>query len=131
MFGIFYLFSDWALLVARIVLAIVFLAHGFPKLKNLKGTGEWMASVGFKPGVFWALVAGVAEFFGGILLLGGFCTQTVAFVLTLQFIVIVIWKIVARHKFVGDLELDLVLLALLLMLLTSGGGVFSFDRWAF
>ncbi|MEK7077245.1 MAG: DoxX family protein [Patescibacteria group bacterium] len=130
-FAIFYLFSDWALLIARVALGILLLAHGFPKLKDLKGTGEWMGSVGFKPGILRATVAALVEFLGGLMLIAGLFVQAVALLLAVQFVVILIWKLFARHKFIGDVELDLVILALVLILLTSGAGMFSLDYSVF
>ena len=53
--------------ILRIVLGVVFVAHGYPKLfKNFSGTAGWFDSIGFRPGKFWALVAGGVEFFGGL-----------------------------------------------------------------
>ena len=43
------LWSEWAIFALRVFVGALFLAHGLPKLKNLKGTGEWFQSVGFKP----------------------------------------------------------------------------------
>ncbi len=127
---IFPLFSDWALLIFRVFLGALFIAHGWPKLKNWKGTKQWFQSAGFKPGWFWATVVGLVEFLGGIALIFGFLTRLVALLLALQFLTIVIWKIFRKEKFVGGpagagWEFDLVLLGAMLVLLTVGGGAYA------
>lgn len=130
---IFPLYSDWALLILRLAVGGLFIMHGWPKLKNWKGTAQWFQSVGFKPGWFWATVVGLLEFFGGIALILGFRTRFVALFFALQFATIVIWKIFRKDKFVGGWEFDLILLAVALTLLTVGGGMYfmpvSYSQW--
>jgi putative oxidoreductase len=125
---IFPLYSDWALLALRLILGGVFVAHGFPKLKNWKGTTQWFQSIGFKPGWLWGTVAGLLEFFGGIALVIGLRTRFAALFLALQFAVIIIWKLARKTPMSGQngWELDLVILGALLALLTVGGGMYSF-----
>jgi putative oxidoreductase len=60
-----------ALLLARIVIGFGLAAHGAQKLfgwyggYGTKGTGEFMASIGFTAGVPMAVLAGFGEFVGG------------------------------------------------------------------
>jgi putative oxidoreductase len=124
-FTLLSLFSDWSLLGLRIVLGIIFLAHGVPKIKNLKQTATWFSSVGFKPGMFWAPLVALVEFFGALLILAGFWVEYVAVVFLVQFVVIIIWKLATRQKLVGNLEVDLLVFGALLILLTMGSGSFS------
>lgn len=130
---IFPLYSDWALLILRLAVGGLFIAHGWPKLKNWKGTTQWFHSVGFKPGWFWGTAAGLLELFGGIALIFGFRTRFVALFFALQFAAILVWKIFRKDKFVGGWELDLVLFAVALTLLTVGGGMYfvplSYSQW--
>ncbi len=69
---------DTGLLILRIVLGVVFIGHGAQKLfgwfggSGLKGTTGWMSSMGLRPAGFWALMASLSEFGGGVLLLLGF-----------------------------------------------------------
>ena len=123
------LWSEWAIFALRVFVGALFLAHGLPKLKNLKGTGEWFQSVGFKPRFFWGTVAALAEFFGGMALILGFFTQVAAAILALQFLVILAWRLKRRDSFVGGWELDLVVLGALFALLTLGGGAYALDYW--
>ena len=68
---------DLALLVLRLVVGFVFFFHGSQKLfgwfsgYGLEATGQWMASIGIPFGTFSALLAGLAEFGGGLALLTG------------------------------------------------------------
>ena len=119
-------YSDWALLFLRFVLGVIFLAHGVPKLRNLKSTGEWMNQSGFRPGWLWAPVVAFAEACGGLALVFGFGTPLAALVLGIQFAVINFWKIFRKEPLVGGFELDLAILAGLLVLLTAGGGAWEF-----
>jgi len=55
----------------------LFVGHGAQKLfgwfggYGLKGTGGWLDSIGVKPGVAMALVAGLGELVGGLLFATG------------------------------------------------------------
>ncbi|HWQ23411.1 MAG TPA: DoxX family protein [Gaiellaceae bacterium] len=66
-----------ALLVLRLVVGGLFVGHGAQKLfgwfggQGLKGTASAFESIGLKPGVPLALVAGLAELGGGALLASG------------------------------------------------------------
>src|SRR5207245_9579024 len=69
---------DAGLLVARVVFGLLMAAHGSQKLfgwfggYGLAGTGGVFESVGFRPGRFFAALAGAGEVFGGFLLALGF-----------------------------------------------------------
>ena len=62
------------------------MAHGAQKLfgwfggYGLEGTGQWMESIGLAPGFLMALLAGSAEFFGGLALIVGLLTRPAALV---------------------------------------------------
>lgn len=131
MFPLLYLFGDGAFLALRAALGAILIVHGVPKFKNLKATGENFAMMGFRPGGFWAFVVAFVEFVGGIALLLGFYTQVVAAFVAVEFAVITIWKIAKKQQFVGGLELDLIILAVALTLLTAGAGAISLDHYFF
>ena len=69
---------DAGLLVARTVFGLVMAAHGSQKLfawfggYGLAGTGGFFESLGFRPGRFFAALAGAGELFGGLLMALGF-----------------------------------------------------------
>ncbi|MEK7607978.1 MAG: DoxX family protein [Patescibacteria group bacterium] len=129
MFPLLYIWDDWGLLALRIALGLVLAIHGIPKLKNIRGTGAWFASEGFKPGMFWAVVVTLLEFFGGIALILGFLSQALAALLVVQFLVILIWKIKKGDSFVGGYELDIFIFATALAILSLGGGSYAVDAF--
>jgi putative oxidoreductase len=61
------------LLVGRLIFGFGFAAHGAQKLfgwfggHGLKGTGGFFQSMGFRPGILFALAAGLGEVGGGLL----------------------------------------------------------------
>ncbi|OAB40829.1 DoxX family protein [Paenibacillus glacialis] len=68
------------LLIIRLVVGLSFMAHGAQKLFGWfggygpKGTGGWMESIGMKPGVVMAVMAGIMELMGGLMLASGLFT---------------------------------------------------------
>ena len=131
MIPILYMYSDIALFFLRVVLGIVFITHGSLKIKDLTKTKDNFASMGFKPAVLLAPVVACAEFGGGVLLLIGFWTQIVALILAIQFVVILFWRIRKKQSLVGGYELDLIILAALILLASAGSLVYSIDGFFF
>ena|SRR3989338_9590172 len=125
----FSFYSDWALALLRIILGVLLLVHGLPKLKDLKATSAGFASMGFKPGAFWGPLVALAEFFGGLALVLGIGTEFAAMVFVIQFAVITAWKIIRRQAFAGGFEIDLLILGAAAILLTQGAGAFSLDKF--
>ena len=72
--------ADIALLVLRLVIGGLLAAHGAQKLFGwfggfgLRATGGYLADLGFRPGVLFATLAGLAEAAGGLLLVLGLLT---------------------------------------------------------
>ncbi|NRS50173.1 DoxX family protein [Brevibacillus sp. HB2.2] len=68
---------DTGLLLIRLVIGLTFAGHGTQKLfgwfggHGLKGTGGWLESIGVKPGVAMAFVAGLSELVGGLMFAAG------------------------------------------------------------
>lgn len=126
--------ADWAPLALRLVLAVVFIVHGYPKLfKDFQGTSSFLAGLGFKPGVFWALVLGVSEFFGGIALLFGAASRVAASLLIISMTVATLtkifkWKSSFSSKEGMGWEFDLLLVAGLVTIFLLGSGNWSIDQ---
>ena len=123
------IFSDWALLLLRLVYGWVFLAHGWPKLKNLKITAQNFEMMGFKPGSFWGPIVAVAETLGGLAVVLGLGTQYAGLVLAFDMLVAALWKVKNGQKLIGGFELDLSLMTIGLILATLGGGSYSLDSY--
>src|SRR6267378_405122 len=66
-----------SLLLLRVVLGIVFLAHGINHVfrgGRIPGTARWFESLGMKPGILHAWLASLTEIGSGALLVVGFLT---------------------------------------------------------
>ena len=117
-------------LALRIPIGIIFVAHGAQKLfgafggYGLEGTGQFMASLGLTPGYLMALLAGSAEFFGGLALLFGVLVRPAAAALVAIFSVHIGHGLfMAKNGY----EYALALLAASISLLLSGAGRLSVD----
>lgn len=123
------LFDFWFIVpfVLRVVLGVIFVAHGFPKLfKKFSETKAFFASLGLRPAVLWTLWIGILEFFGGILLIIGLFVQPIALLLMINMFFAIV--LVARRKgFVNGWEFEFVLLVMALSLLIMGAGAFAID----
>ncbi|MEK7146967.1 MAG: DoxX family protein [Patescibacteria group bacterium] len=129
MIPIFFIYSDLALFVLRLGFAVIFLAHGWPKIKNLQATFKNFNAMGFKPGFFWGFVAAVVEFCGGILIALGLFTQLAAFFLAITMLVAMVWKIKNKHALAGGYEFDLILFLVAIILWTHGAGAYSLENY--
>ena len=121
------LFDNWALLILRVILGLILLIHGWPKIKDLKATSQSFSAMGFKPAMFWGTIVALVEFLGGLALIGGLLVQVVAFLVAIQFIVIIL-KVKRGKGFAGGYEFDLLIIAASLILFTIGGGAFGLDN---
>lgn len=87
---------DLGLLIIRLVIGLTFAAHGTQKLfgwfggYGLKGTGGWLDSIGVKPGVLMALLAGLGELVGGLLFAAGVGTWVGAILIAFTMLVAIV-----------------------------------------
>jgi putative oxidoreductase len=68
---------DTALLIGRLILALVFLAHGIRHIfggGKIAGTARWFESLGMRPGIVHAWFASLTEVGAGVLLILGLLT---------------------------------------------------------
>jgi putative oxidoreductase len=128
--------------VLRLGFGAIFVAHGAQKLfgvwggAGLSGTAAFFQQLGLGPAMPLAVLVGVVEFIGGLLLLAGAFTAIAALALVLDMLV-AIWKVHATHGFFLDwsrapdagfgYEFPLALVAGLLCLALSGPGALSVD----
>jgi putative oxidoreductase len=126
--------ADVGLLLLRLVLGAVGVAHGGQKLFALfggQGAGafaDYLATLGVPAPQVSARLAGAAEFFGGILLAAGLFTRAAAipFAFTMG---VAIWT-VHRHAFFAQntgMEFPLTLGVAALALALTGPGRLSLD----
>lgn len=120
----------------RVGAGAIFTAHGAQKLfgwfggYGLEGTAGWMASIGLEPGYALAVLAGSAEFFGGLLLIVGLLVRPVALVLAVTMAVAIVSVHLENGFFMSNngYEFALGLLVISVGLMLRGAGSFSADR---
>ena len=116
-------FSHFFLNVLRIGAALCFMQHGAQKLFGLLGSAggaEFLSRV-------W--LAGVLELWGGLLIVLGFCTRPIAFVLAGEMAVAYLTSHMPNGFFpvVNRGELALLFMLIWLFIAANGGGGFSLD----
>ncbi|HEY1925332.1 MAG TPA: DoxX family protein [Candidatus Acidoferrum sp.] len=118
-------------LILRVILALIFIYHGYPKLTHTHGNLQGMFVEHGMPGYF-TQVAGVIETIGGTLLLLGLFARPAAFLIALEMCV-AIWKVHSLHGIyaVRDYEFPLALAGACFVVATVGAGPVSIDRFIF
>jgi len=134
--------DNFALTVPRLVLGVVFFAHGAQKMLGWFGGYGFSGTMGFfthqmsipAPLAFLAIAA---EFFGGLGLIVGFLTRVAAFGITVNMLVAIL---MVHHQFglfmnwAGNqkgegIEFHLLVLAISFAIMMMGAGAFSVDGW--
>jgi putative oxidoreductase len=120
-----------ALLVMRLVLGAIMVAHGYGKVfKNLHHFSQMVGGMGLPP--WLGYVASFTELLGGLLLLVGFFTRPAAFAVCVDLIV-AIWKVHWHNGLMGapdrpGYEFPLAAAALAFALIFFGAGPISLDH---
>lgn len=135
------------LMALRLVLAVVFIAHGAHRLFGLfagpavgvggpEATAQILANMGIEPNFMLAVAAGGVALCGGILLAVGWLTRIAAPILTLATLA-ALWKVQLPWGFflnwVGSpdrgqgMEMSIVLIGALVCLTLTGAGEWSID----
>ena len=127
---------DWAILVLRLGIGIMFLAHGLQMDFGLfggpgiKAFSEMLSGLRFVPAIFWAYVGSYTVLIGGLFLIAGIQTRPAA-ALLLIFIVTAAIKVHLSKGFFlsnGGFEYTFVIAAACLALILLGPGKFSIFR---
>jgi len=116
------------LLVLRLVLALIFFSHGYPKVTHsAPGMQAFFAEHGL-PGYF-VYISGVMEVFGAVLLALGVFTRVTALLLAIE-MGVAIWKVHSTGGYlaVHNYEFPLTMLAASFALATVGAGRLSLDQ---
>ena len=121
-------FSLLAPVLLRAILGLVFLNLGSLKLGRERA--GWVSSLnilGIRPAGFFAILLGIAEIIGGLLLIAGAYTQLVALILA----VIAMSELLIEYREESILKRDFVFYLLLtsicISLLLTGAGLYAID----
>ena len=134
--ALFHSNGGFAALVLRVPVGLVLAAHGAQKLfgwfggYGLEGTGQWLASIGLEPGYLMALLAGGAEFFGGLALELGLLTRPAALVAAFTMLVAIFSANIGNGLFMSNngYEYALTLFVVTVALAIQGAGRFAVDN---
>jgi putative oxidoreductase len=123
---------EYGLLLLRLVVGLLFAGHGAQKLFGWfggggpQGTAAFFSSLGYRAPALMALVAGLSELGGGLLLATGLLTPLASFLLAtvmLNAIATVVWP----KGFFGGYEFELTLATVAIALAATGPGEISLD----
>ncbi len=130
-----YALTNKALVGLRIVLGIMTVLHGLPKIfggkPKWKFLGSTMQNLGiyFAP-VMWGFIAASTEFFGGILLVLGLGTRIVSLLLVFMMFVAMIFHLKRKDLF-NVYSYSLALFIIFVWFFIVGSGRFSLDYYFF
>jgi putative oxidoreductase len=113
----------------RVVVGLIFAAHGWQKLAELDLWKELVALLGIPAPGFMAWLAVIAEFLGGIGLILGAFTRIATLAIAVD-MVVAIATVHAGHGLLlqhGGLEYPLIMLALMTFFFVDGAGPYSLD----
>jgi putative oxidoreductase len=130
---------DIGLLIIRLLIGLLFVGHGAQKLfgmfggHGLKGTGGFFESIGIKPGVMMAFVAGFAELLGGALFAAGLFMPIAAILIAGTMAVAVIKVHGANGLWVTEngYEYNLVIIGTVIGIALIGAGNYSLNTLIF
>ena len=120
--------AEWASLPLRIIIGLIFLYSGFPKLKNFGDTVKTVKNWGFVPPGIFAFGLAFSEFFGGLAVLVGFHIRIAAVLLMVTMLVALYMQKFKWNKGFRDYSKNLIIIAALISLFFLGSGNWSFDQ---
>ncbi len=123
---------EYGLLLLRLVVGLVFAGHGAQKLFGWfggggpQGTAAFFASLGYRMPAVMAIVAGLSELGGGLLLASGLLTPFASLLLA-TVMLNAIATVVFPKGLLGGYEFELTLLTVVIALAATGPGEISID----
>jgi putative oxidoreductase len=129
--------TDWGLLILRVALGLVFLAHGWPKLnpngpmKGPAGVAGFFKQVGIPAPLLAAWVVALLETAGAVLLIVGLATRLLGLAFAIDMLVAIL-LVVRKHKGFtttggAGWEFEFILGAAALALALTGAGSIALD----
>ena len=125
---------ELGLTILRVVLGVIFLAHGVPKLlAGAEGTTVFFGSLGIPAAGFTAWFITLLESAGGALLLLGWLVTPAALLLAIHMFMGIILAHAPNGFYVigpgqGGIEFNLILIASLLAMIFCGPGLAAIDN---
>jgi putative oxidoreductase len=126
--------QGWPVLIARLMLAAMFLFYGIQKFTGLDGTAGYIASVGLPMPTLLALGSGTVEVLGSLLLIVGWQARWAALALAAFTLVASVlfhnfWAVPAAQQMVPQLLFmkNIAAIGGLLMVYAFGPGSLSLD----
>ncbi len=122
----------YGLLLLRLVVGLLFAGHGAQKLFGWfggggpQGTAAFFGSLGYRWPERLAIVVGLAELGGGLLLATGFLTPLASFLLATVMLNAIV-TVVFPKGFLGGYEFEVTLAAVAIALAATGPGEISLD----
>lgn len=121
------LYVSVSLLMIRIMMGIIFMAHGYPKIFDRKfslATTKFFKTLRVPAPRFFTFLVGFLELFGGVMLFIGLFGQIWAFLLSM--IMVVAIALTGNQKgFKGGYEFELLIFVCGLSLFLLGDGMYS------
>ena len=120
-------FQPLALLLMRLTLGAIMVAHGYAKVLHLQQTANFMAGMGIPN--WLAYVASFTEFLGGLLILAGLFTRPAAFAICID-LSVAIGKVHWHNGLTGEhgYEFPLAAASLAFALIFFGAGPIALDH---
>lgn len=122
--------QDWALAIVRVIIGVIFVAHGSQKLftYGISGVAGGFGQMGIPLAGIAAPLVSFLEFFGGLALIAGFLTRLVSLGLVINMIGAIAFAHLSAGFFMPKgYEFALVLGTGSLALAIAGGGLISLD----
>ena len=115
-------YYEWSMLVLRVSLGAIFLAHGLQKIAGFEGIVSFFATIGL-PAILAYVVTGIETVGGACLILGLFTRSAAAGIIMIM--LGAIFSVKLSKGFIGGYELDVSLLAIAAALVLSGSNTLS------
>jgi putative oxidoreductase len=127
--------TSLGILLIRVLFGVAIAAHGSQKLFGWfggygpKGTGGFFETLGFRPGVMFAAIAGLSEFVGGLLMTIGLFTPLGAAMVLAAMIVAIVSVHLKNGFFASNngIEMPFLYAAAAVGVAFTGGGAYSVD----
>lgn len=124
-------FKEISFLLARIILGVILIAHGWDKFQitGIEGVTGYFASLGIPAAGAAAVLAALIEIIGGVLIILGLFTRVTGAVVAVQMLMAALFAHVSSGIYVANNGWELVgaIGAGALLLIAAGAGAWSLD----